>query len=173
MLNKMSSKFQAIKYKKVQLPPPKKNYSNATPCPADDLPDFREAFPTPEHLDTDGCEALAKAILLRTAKDYFDHCNDDDPELVLGENENVPVNQLCTRHMLEQFIDGPMFSEITSISSKTFKDGIREYKKTHKSFPTVDDEVNTKRTDSDDKLGRSKKKNGKGYRVANTMGNFI
>lgn len=173
MITKMSSKFQTIKYKKIQLPPQKKDYANATPCPADNLPSFREAFPTPDHLDADGCNALAKAILLRAAKDYFDHCDDEDTELVLGENEEVPINQLCTRHMLEQFIDSQLFGEITSIGSKTFKDGIREYKRTHKTFPTVDNDAKANRRDDGEGLGRSKKKGGKGYRVANTMGNFI
>lgn len=145
--------------------------------PADDnLPSFREAFPTPDDIDEDGARMLAAAIIAQTAEDYFDHCNDEDRPYELASNQTVddiPNNQLCTRHMQEAFIDGPVFECLTDIDPQFFKEGIREYKKHHKKLPNTSSMIFPDYDlDNHRSYVRSKHK-GKGIHVTAKMGNFI
>lgn len=106
--------------------------------PADDLPSFRETFKTPEDLDDRGCNALLNAILLRTAQDYYEVC--DQQHTVLTGDEDVTIPALCTRTMIEAFINGAgdlEFDSITSITPRTFKEAIKAIKRRGDKLPTI------------------------------------
>lgn len=97
------------------------------PSPADLLPDFREAIPTPDKLDTSGCKALAAAIIARAAYDYYDVCLQPDtgyPEL--ATNQNMPASMYCDKGVLEHFIDSKWFDCLTNIPPKAFREIIKE-----------------------------------------------
>lgn len=70
----------------------------------DKFPDFREAIPTPAHLDTDGCIALLKAITIQTADDYYKVCDHPDG-VVVGSGE---MARLMSKENIEQFIHETM-----------------------------------------------------------------
>lgn len=115
-------------------------------CQADLLPPWKEACPTPEDMDDDGAKALAAAIIARTAEDYYRVCHLHEAETSYGKDENgnemVPdsVNALCTRHMIEQFIDEScLFDALTNIDRETFKHTIQNLRKKNIPLPRVTD----------------------------------
>lgn len=69
------------------------------------MKDFREAFPTPDHLDDTGCERLMAAIIIQAASDYYD----------------------CLRHYpkgleeLREFLGSRWYNFLTSIDPKDFE----------------------------------------------------
>ena len=65
----------------------------------DDLPDFRIAIPTPDDLDTEGCEALLRAVTIRTAEDYYQVCDQPRGLTIKGE-----LGALLSRDAIEYFI---------------------------------------------------------------------
>lgn len=87
---------------------------------ADNMPSFREAFPTPEYLDDDGVKNLVAAIVLRVAQDYYDVC--DRPE-------NEPN---YAKAEIERSLRSGWFETISSIDINHFVKIIREHKKAGK-----------------------------------------
>lgn len=81
-----------------------------------DLPPFREAIPTPEAMNSEGAKALANALLLITAKDYYEQWPNPSKEL-------------------EHFIDGDLFESITDIIPEYFRKKVSQLKESGKRFP--------------------------------------
>ena len=104
------------------------------PSKADLLPDFREAIPTPDDLDDLGCKALANAIILRAAEDYYDVCNDPDMEIQLGKDEDMPKAYFCYKNAIESFLYSEWYGMLTDVLPETFIKAIKEHKKKGK-FP--------------------------------------
>lgn len=99
----------------------------------DPFPDFREAIPTPDKLDTEGCEALLRAITIQTAEDYYKVC--DHPKgLICRSGE---FSQTMSRDAIEKFVRETMPSRgeklIKTIQSlkrqkRTLKDVVKSYR---------------------------------------------
>lgn len=117
-----------------------------TPSKADALPNFREAIPTPNDLDNDGCHALAAAIIAKTAEDYWKVCDHDPskPEFRQDENGNdiIGVDALRTRHMIEMFVnESCLFDALTNIDRNVFLKEIRAMKLNGKPIPSIENVV--------------------------------
>lgn len=132
-----------------------KNETPPAPCNADLMKPWKEACPTPDDMDDDGARALAAAIIAKTAEDYYRVCHLQESPACYGHdtkgNELVPDNQnvLCTRHMLEMFIDeSTMFDALCDIDRKVFKEKIQQLRKSGKSLPSVTEAVPPEKKDN-------------------------
>lgn len=98
------------------------------PCNADLLPEFHEAIPTPDKLNTEGCKALAAAIIARAAYDYYDVClqPDNESNVQLATNESIPVKMYCDKAVIEHFIDSKWYDCLTNIPPRAFREVIKE-----------------------------------------------
>ena len=99
------------------------NIRNSERFAHDPYPDFRDAIPTPNKLDYDGCTALLKAVTLQTAEDYFKVC--DQPYGIVVKKGEVRM----TRDDIERFID-----ETMPTRGEKLKKTIRDLKKSGKTF---------------------------------------
>jgi len=91
------------------------------------MPPFRKAFPTPDCLDDEGCRALADAILVRAAADYYDVC--DHPDDLIIKSPDTSDAYRRSKKKLDEFIESTWFNDLTDIPWRTFKKIILEHKK--------------------------------------------
>lgn len=110
--------------------------------PEDKFPDFREVFPDYSYLDQQGAEALGRAIVLTAAKDYYDVCDHKLMDYSLPMNVplnklNIPLPALCSRLMLEVFLNSDLYQMITDIPAETFRRKIRWFKHANKPLPQL------------------------------------
>jgi len=129
----MEANFNHI-YNVTRLANRKKKKANSSiqlpaPCPADDLPTFREAFPNSDALDDDGVKNLMAAIMTRAAADYFDVCKDP--------LDLAAVDSMCSRKELERFIDSEWYECLTDIDRNAFRRIINKHRENGKTLPTV------------------------------------
>lgn len=99
-----------------------------------DIPEFREAIPTPSNLNDEGIAHLISAIILAAAHDYFNVCLHDIPKERKRYEENLKI---YSRASLESFIDGEFYALICDIPPETFKRKIVELRKKSKVFPNM------------------------------------
>lgn len=94
---------------------------------------------TGETINSDGADALAAAIVLKAAEDYWYVC--DQPNKPAPKVNNCDVTQTClkTRHMLEKFFNSDYFGIICPIDKDRFMNTIRRYKKNGQRLPTMYD----------------------------------
>ena len=104
------------------------------------MPSFREAFPTPDYLDDEGCRLLTIAILNRAAEDYYDVC--DHPDDLKSYAPPGSDANLRTKKKIDEFIESTWFDTICDIPGSTFKKIIKKHKANGK-FPNVTKPRNT------------------------------
>ena len=91
------------------------------------MKDFREAFPTPDRLNDEGCQRLASAIVLQAAEDYYEYLKDAWRHR--GKVDLAPAADL------RAFVYGPMFARITDISPEEFYRIVKEWWRRGRSLP--------------------------------------
>lgn len=92
------------------------------------LPTFREAFPTSDALDWEGCENLKAAIILRAAQDYFDVCTAKDRDMTDEEKDQLGSRGYCCKEELERFIDSEWYEALTTIDRNVFRKMIKKHR---------------------------------------------
>lgn len=109
---------------------------------ADQLPEFRKALPTADAIDDEGAKALAAAIIVRAAQDYYDACDQiglkDIEDILWARDGHLRTALLGDRSEIELFVysDSCWYELLTTIDRKVFLDKIRRYKmKGH--LPTI------------------------------------
>lgn len=88
---------------------------------------------TAKKMDTRGAQALASAILLRAAEDYYMVCQ--HPIKAPDGYAILSQGALRSRYMLEKFIDSEFFDIISPIDSGRFRKTIQNLKERHIPFP--------------------------------------
>lgn len=131
-----------VKLNVIQLPEETPHYES--PCPADDLPSFREAFPDSTYLDNEGCDALCRAIVVRTAQDYYDVAT-DPIEMTKDEFKNEKWRQkrdwdwIMSKDGLHYFVRSAFFNMISNIDPVHFERTMIKRKRDKKKIPNISD----------------------------------
>lgn len=108
------------------------------PSNADSLPDFKEAIPSAQMMDTRGTYLLSVAIILSAAKDYYDVVN--HPRMpIYGNPEKATYNDLMRKEYIEYFLKTELFDSICEMSPDFFIRKVKELKDSGKDFPKVGD----------------------------------
>ena len=108
--------------------------------PGDALPNFRDRFPKADDLNTDGCKALAAAIVLRAAMDYYEVCKKPltvdvrNPDCWKGHSHAEWVESKDGLHL---FVHTPFFQELTDINPDSFEKTIMKRRVFGKKLPTM------------------------------------
>ena len=131
-----------MKMNVIELPEETPEYES--PCPADDLPSFREAFPDATYLDDNACDALCRAIVVRTAQDYYDVAT-DPIEMTKEEFKDEKWKQkrdwdwLMSKTGLHYFVRSKFFNMISNIEPKHFERTMVWRKLHGKKIPNISD----------------------------------
>jgi len=104
------------------------------------MPEFHVAVPTPEDMDDRGSKLLCTAILLLTARDYFDVVDDPD-EPIRYEPDKAPMTDLTRKELIEWFLKSELYDAITDIPPSYFVKKIKELRDDGKGFPKVNNLV--------------------------------
>ena len=109
----------------------------------------------PAEMDDSGARALASAILLKAAQDYWYVCDFDGKETVLVDEKNPTQNALRTRHMLEKFFNSDWYDVLSDIDKDRFMDTIKKIKAKGWKLPTMLEIENGTRRFYDNTVGRA------------------
>lgn len=115
---------------------------NTEKSPADMLPNFREAFPTSDDLNDDGCAALARGIILRAAYDYYQVAM-NPIKMTKEEFKNGKWNQktnwewVLSKDGLHYFVHTEFFNDLTDIHPDHFEKTLIQRRASGKKIPNI------------------------------------